>query len=134
MVVMWFIFFIPPFGVRWLFVFLQEIFVIQDLQLNDPLTTDSGHWTIPSGANVSFNSNGMVLGASSSWKDIYLDVPITKPSEIEYEVVSWTGSNTYHLYFFDSTKANRLAHIYKTDTNRTVLDTYPSASNYWNNT
>ena len=76
----------------------------------------------------------MVLGAISSWKDIYLEVPITKPSEIEYEIVSWTGTNSYHLYFFDSTKTNRLFNLYKTDGGNTAFDTYPNYTNQWRST
>ena len=98
---------------------------IEDIKYYDPLTSNKGHWTIPSGANVSFSNTGMYCG-EGSWNDIYLEIPITKPCEITYDIVDWTGSNSYHLYLWDSTKANRLFHLYKTSSNYTVFDTYPS--------
>ena len=111
---------------------LQETYSIQDLKYYDSLFSNKGHWTIPSGANVTFGSTGMVLGSSSSWKDIYLEIPISKPCEIEYDVVSWTGTSSYHLYFFDSTKANRLFHLYRSGDGggRTVFTNYPNYDTY----
>ena len=74
----------------------------------------------------------MVCGSSGSWADLPLEIPITKPCEIEYDIVSWTGSSSYQLYLWDSTKTNRLFHLYRGGDGggRTVFDTYPNYGNY----
>lgn len=94
-------------------------------------SADSSHWTIPSSANASYSSDGMKL-QGSSWTDCYLEIPLTKPYSVEFDLTQWTGSTTYLHYFWDSTKTTRLLQMSKRDDNKTLLDTPPSNTNLWN--
>lgn len=91
---------------------------------------DSSHWTIPSSANATYSSNGMQFGGSG-WADAYLEVPLTKPYSIEFDLTQWRGSPCYLHYLWDSTKTTRII-CFGGDTNRTYIDIYPNANNYWN--
>ena len=113
---------------------LTKTYSIEDCTYyHDMTSADSTHWTIPASANASYSSNGMKL-QGSSWSDCYLEIPLTKPYSVEFDLTQWTGSTTYMHYFYDSTKATRLLNVYKTDTNTTVLDVSGSYANRWSST
>ena len=107
---------------------LQEIFVIQDCFYNSAMTSSDNHWTIPSSAGVSYSSDVMKL-QGSSFTDCYLEVPITVPSTIEFDLIDYTGANPYQMYFFNSTKTDRKFQIYRSDASYTIVDYYNSSSN-----
>ena len=110
-------------------IFLQETYAIEDYFYNNPMTSaDSTHWTIPSNANATYSSNGMKL-QGSSWADCYLEVPITKPCSIEYDMMDYAGTIPYYNYLYSSDKSQRLIIMYRQETGYTVLDTNGSTVN-----
>lgn len=93
-------------------------------------SADSTHWTIPSNANASYSSNGMKF-QGSGWTDAYLNVPLTKPYSIEFDLTEWSNSPTYLHYIWDSTKTTRHLHMMYMSP-KTVFDVYPNQDNAWN--
>ena len=109
-------------------------YTIEDcIYYHDMTSADSTHWTIPSSANASYSSSGMKL-QGSAWTDCYLEIPLTKPYSVEFDLTQWSGATTYQHYFYDSTKATRLINMYKANDSTTVLDVSGSYANKWNST
>ena len=71
---------------------------------------------------------------SSSWSDCYLEIPLTKPYSVEFDLTEWSGSTTYMHYFYNSTKSTRLLNMYKTEAGNTALDEYPKTDNRYSGT
>lgn len=107
---------------------LQEIYELEDcIYFHTMTSADSTHWTIPSNANASYNSNGMKL-SGSGWADSYLEIPLTKPYSVEFDITEWSSSPSYLHYFWDSTKTTRHLHMGRNES-VTYFDVYPSTSN-----
>lgn len=117
--------------------FLQETYVIQDcVYYNDMTSSDSTHWTIPASANATYSSNGMRI-AGSSWTDCYLEIPISKPVSVEYDVTdySYSGSNPPLMnYTYLTDKSGREIQFNQSSDGYLILDKYPSNSNTTNYT
>ena len=110
----------------------SETYSIEDaIYFNDMTSVPSG-WTIPSSANATYSSNGMQF-RGSGWADAYLEVLLTKPYSVEFDLMAWSNNPSYLHYFWDSTKTTRLVQMGKSNT-QTYLDEYPSTSNTYNNT
>ena len=107
---------------------VSETFSLEDAIYFNTMTSAPSGWTIPTNANATYSSNGMKL-QGSAWTDCYLEVPLTKPYSVEFDLTQWTGSTTYPNYFWDSTKSTRHLQMYRTDGGKTVLDAYPSYNN-----
>lgn len=107
---------------------LQETYEVKDCFYYHTMTSSDGHWTIPSSAGVSYSSDGMKL-QGSSFTDCYLEVPITVPSVIEFDLTDYTGSNGYSLYLFNGDKSTRLVQMYLGQSRYTILDNYNYSSN-----
>lgn len=105
-----------------------EIYSLEDCKYYHDMTSANNHWTIPSNATATYSSQGMKIQANS-WADLFLEVPITKPASIEYDMTDYTGTVKYGNYFWDSTKANRYFQMYSDGTPLTVFDAYPNNSN-----
>jgi len=96
-------------------------------------SADNTHWTIPANANASYSSNGMKF-SGNGWSDAYLNVPLTKPYSIEFDLTEWSSGSSspgcLH-YLWDSTKTTR--HLYTMYHNsKTIFDAYPNEDNSWN--
>ncbi|MEE1227201.1 MAG: Ig-like domain-containing protein [Bacteroidales bacterium] len=110
---------------------LQETYELQDcIYYHDMTSADSSHWTIPSNANASYSSNGMQF-SGSGWSDAYLEVPLTKPYSVEFDLTQWSSNPSYLEYFWDSTKTTRYMHMMYMSP-KTIFDTYPNQDNSWN--
>ena len=107
-----------------------EIFVEDCTYFNTMTSADPTHWTIPSSLNVSYSSNGMKF-QPNSFVDSYLEIPLTKPYSVEFDLIQYSGNPTYLHYLWDSTKTTRQIFM-GLSSGKTILDTYPSSSNYWN--
>ena len=86
------------FFVRWLFVFLQETYEIEDCLVYDPLTTNNNLFS-GSGLSASYSSNGLSVTGNTNADSFYL-YQGTLPStfSIEYKFVDITfesGTNRY---------------------------------------
>lgn len=109
-------------------ILLEEIYELEDcIYFHTMTSADSTHWTIPSNANASYNSNGMKL-SGSGWADSYLEIPLTKPYSVEFDITEWSSSPSYLHYFWDSTKTTRHLHMGRSES-VTYFDVYPSTSN-----
>lgn len=110
---------------------LQETYELEDcIYFHDMTSADSSHWTIPANANASYSSNGMKF-SGASFCDAYLEVPLTKPYSVEFDLTEWSGSPNFLHYFWDSTKTTR--HINTGYNNsKTSFDVYPNADNSFN--
>lgn len=104
---------------------LQETYVLEDTIYYNSLTSTPNGWTIPSSANVTYSSDGMKL-QGSSWTDCYLEIPLTKPYTVEFDLIDYIGITTY---IYDSSKSTRYIQMFSTNGNTTVLDTYPNYKN-----
>lgn len=112
---------------------LTKTYELEDcIYFHDMTSADSTHWTIPSSAGASYSSNGMKL-QGSSWSDCYLEIPLSKPYSVEFDLTQYTGTTTYMHYWYDTSKS-RLFNMYKNDANKTILDVYPTNANGWNGT
>ena len=113
---------------------VSKRYAIQDCNYANDLTSSDGHWTIPSSANASYSSNGMKL-QGSSWSDCFLNIEITKPSSIEYDITDYGGDVKYQNYLWDSNKANRRFHMwFNNSSSLTIFDYYNSSANSINYT
>ena len=112
---------------------LSQTYSLEDcIYYNTMTSADSTHWTIPSNANASYNSNGMKL-SGSGWADSYLEIPLTKPYSVEFDITEWSSNPSYLHYFWDNSKSTRHIHMGRNN-DGTYFDVYPNTSNYWNGT
>ena len=59
------------------------------------MTSVPSGWTIPSSANATYSSNGMQF-RGSGWADAYLEVLLTKPYSVEFDLMAWR--TIHHIY------------------------------------
>ena len=77
---------------------LQETFTIEDCIIYDPLTSNSGKWTIPSSCTTSYDNNGCKFGTATSYSQIKLTDKLTSPVSVEFTVVDYYTSNPTSNY------------------------------------
>ena len=83
-------------GVWCLFVeriFVSETYSVEDCILYDPLTSNSGKWTIPSGVTSVYDNTGWKISANA-YKQIKLTEKLTSACSVEFTVVDY-GTSTY---------------------------------------
>ena len=106
---MWFIFHLL-FGVRWLFVFLQETFVIEDCYYYNDGSSTTG-LEIDSGVSCTSNGNYITITKSTSGeKYVWLPKQLTASDDYEYELeiaeigsvqamaINWNNTNDWAYY------------------------------------
>ena len=93
-------------------IFLQETYELEDLHLYDPMTSDSGKWTIPSDVSSTYSSNGWNVSATS-----YCQVKLTDKltsdccvefTLVEYNIVSAGASCIVYAYTNGETTPNKV--------------------------
>lgn len=111
---------------------LSEIYELEDCIYDHTMTSaDSSHWTIPSSANATYDSNGMRI-AGRSWSDCYLEIPISKPVSVEYDVTNYTytGANPpLTNYTYTTDKSARKIQFNQSSDGYLILDDYPNNKN-----
>lgn len=65
---------------------------LQDCLVYDPLTSASGKWTIQSGANATYSSDGMKLAPSSGYNQVKLTEKLTSACSVEFTFVDYYTS------------------------------------------
>lgn len=100
--------------------FVSKTYSIVDAKLFDPMTSNSGHWTIESGMSPSYSSNGCTVSGLSSWKCMSVSERFTVPVSMEFELVSSTrngGGSCPIVEFNQQTHQSGNAHLWAfTDT------------------
>lgn len=91
---------------------IQETFLIQDCIIYDPLTSNSGKWTIPSDVSSTYSSNGWNVSATS-YCQVKLTDKLTSDCSVEftlvdYNIVSAGGSCIIYTYTNGETTPNKI--------------------------
>lgn len=71
-------------------IILQETYEVEDCVFYDPLTSNSGKWTIPSGVSFGYNeysSDGWKLGNASSFVFLDPNVSLTLPCKVSFKLI-----------------------------------------------
>ena len=83
---------------------LEKRLAIEDCIIYDPLTSDSGKWTIPSSCQTSYDGNGGKFGTATSYSQIKLTDKLTTDCSVEFTVVD---------YYTDAPNSNHPLIIYQ---------------------
>ena len=91
---------------------VQETFTVQDCIIYDPLTSNSGKWTIPSGVSSTYSSNGWNVSATS-YSQVKLTDKITSDCSVEFTLVDYNitsagGSCIIYAYTNGETTPNKI--------------------------
>jgi hypothetical protein len=97
---------------------LEKTIAIEDCIIYDPLTSNSGKWTIPSSCQTSYDGNGGKFGTATSYSFIRLTDKLTADCSVEFTVVD---------YYTDAPNSNYPLIIYQytngeTTPNQDILD------------
>ena len=71
---------------------VSETYEVEDCILYDPLTSNSGKWTIPSGVTSVYSDEGWKISANA-YKQIKLTEKLTSACSVEFTLVDYESSN-----------------------------------------
>ena len=92
--------------------YIQKTFTIEDCIIYDPLTSNSGKWTIPSDVSSTYSSNGWNVSATS-YSQVKLTDKITSDCSVEFTLVDYNitsagGSCVVYAYTNGETTPNQV--------------------------
>lgn len=109
--------------------FVSETYIVQDCIIYDPLTSNSGKWTIPSGVSSTYSSDGWRISAND-YKQIKLTDKLTSACSVEFIISDYNASYSgrgssvlIYQYTNGETAPNQQIMIQSSDTTIDVLGT-----------
>lgn len=79
-------------GIFYSCILVSKTFSVEDCILYDPLTSNSGKWTIPSGVNSTYSSNGWNVSANA-YKQVKLTDKLTTDCSVEITIADYSNWN-----------------------------------------